>query len=51
MGQVMLVVQTRHAKRTRKYSILMAIVLLGIGSLAGLGALLTLRWDSFPKKK
>ncbi|MBP0115964.1 MULTISPECIES: hypothetical protein [Bradyrhizobium] len=51
MGQVMLVVQTRHAKRTRKYSMLMAIVLLGISSLAGLGALLTLRWDSLPGKK
>jgi accessory gene regulator protein AgrB len=47
----MLVVQTRHAKRTRKYSILMTIVLLGIGSLAGLGTLLTLRWDSLPKKR
>jgi len=51
MGQVMLVVQTRHAKRTRKYSMLMAIVLLGISSLAGLGALLTLRWYSLPGKK
>jgi hypothetical protein len=47
----MLIVQTRHAKRTRKYSILMAIVLLGIGSVAGFGALLTLRWDSLPRKK
>jgi hypothetical protein len=47
----MLVVQTRHAKRTRKSSILMGIVLLGIGSIAGIGVLLTLRWDSLPKKK
>ena len=47
----MLVVQTRHAKRTRKYSILMAIVLLGIGSMAGIGVLLTLRWDSLPGRK
>lgn len=51
MGQVMLVVQTRHAKRMRKYSILMAIVLLGIGSIATIGAILTLRWDALPKKK
>jgi hypothetical protein len=44
----MFVVQSRRAKRTRKYSILMIFVLLMMGAFAGI---LTLHWDVLPKKK
>ncbi len=44
----MFVVQTSRAKRTRKYSVLMIVVLLMIGSIA---AIFTLHWDVLPKKR
>jgi hypothetical protein len=44
----MFVVQTGHAKRTRKYSIAMLLLLLLMGSFA---ALLTLHWEVKPQKK
>ena len=47
-GADMFVVQTGRAKRTRKYSILMTVVLPLTGSFA---ATLTLHWDVLPKKK
>lgn len=47
----MFVVQTDRAMRTRKYSMLMAIVLLMLASPAGLIAIFTLHWDVLPKKK
>jgi hypothetical protein len=47
----MFIVQTRHAKGARTYSILMAIVLLMLGAAGGFGGLLTARWDVLPKKK
>jgi hypothetical protein len=44
----MLVIQTGRAKRMRKYSVLMTVVLALTGSFA---ALLTLHWYALPPKK
>jgi hypothetical protein len=44
----MFVVQTSRARRTRKYSILMTIILLLCGAF---GAVLTLHWDVRPRKE
>jgi hypothetical protein len=46
----MFVVQTAQAKRTKKYAILMTIVLLMTGSPAALIAIFTLHWGILPKK-
>jgi hypothetical protein len=47
-GENVLVIQTGSAKRLRKYSKFMAIVLIVTGSL---GALLTLHWYSPPPER
>ena len=44
----MFVVQTGRARRTRKYSIVMTVILLALSSLGGV---LTLHWDVLPKKR
>jgi len=46
----MFVVQTAHAKRTKKYAILMGILLLMMGSPAALIAIFTLHWDVLEKR-
>ena len=43
----MFLVQTSRAKRTRKYSILMTVVVFLIGWIG----IFTLHWDVLPKKK
>jgi hypothetical protein len=47
----MFVVQTKRAKRTRKYAILIVFVLLLMGSPAAFIAIFTLHWDVIPKRK